>query len=151
LNVFQRAVIGQLLKQRLNFLFRRYTAPSISPPHAVSSFPRNSPPMRRLLIFLLTLTVMATAHKTPAPPSQFPNADELNQMAARCAPAPLEVDLSGLSAGDKKALAKLIEASRIVNTIFMEQLWSGNLALYQKLKQDKSPLGQARLRYFWIN
>src|SRR6516225_9214954 len=33
----------------------------------------------------------------------------------------------------------------------MEQLWSGNLALYHKLQQDKSPLGQARLHYFWIN
>jgi hypothetical protein len=94
---------------------------------------------------------MATAQKTPAPPSQFPNADELNRMAARFAPAPLEVDLSGLSAGDKQALAKLIEASKSLNEVFMEQLWSGNLALYHKLQQDKSPLGQARLRYFWIN
>src|SRR6516225_652428 len=33
----------------------------------------------------------------------------------------------------------------------MEQLWSGNLALYHKLQQDKSPLGQARFHYFWIN
>ncbi|HEY7404827.1 MAG TPA: hypothetical protein VIB39_14985 [Candidatus Angelobacter sp.] len=107
--------------------------------------------MRRLLTLLLTLTVMATAQKTPAPPSQFPNADELNRMAARFAPAPLEVDLSGLSAGDKQALAKLIEASKSLNEVFMEQLWSGNLALYHKLQQDKSPLGQARLRYFWIN
>jgi hypothetical protein len=106
--------------------------------------------MRRLLTFLLACTVMATAQKTPAPPS-FPDADELNQMAARFAPAPLNVDISGLSAGDRQALAKLIEASKIVNEIFMEQLWSGNLALYHKLQQDKSPLGQARLRYFWIN
>ncbi len=94
---------------------------------------------------------MATAQKTPAPPSQFPNADELNKMAARFATAPLQVDISGLSAGDQKALAKLIEAARIVNPLFMQQLWSGNLALYHKLQQDKTPLGQARLRYFWIN
>lgn len=72
-------------------------------------------------------------------------------MIARFAPAPLQVDLSGLSAGDKKALAKLIEAGHVVNHIFMQQLWSGNLALYHKLQQDKSPLGQARLHYFWIN
>jgi Peptidase family M49 len=39
----------------------------------------------------------------------------------------------------------------MVNHIFMQQLWSGDLALYQKLEQDKSPLGQARLHYFWIN
>jgi hypothetical protein len=110
--------------------------------------------MRRLLIFLLVSTIMATAQKPPTPASSstsFPNADELNQMAARFAPVNLEVDLSSLSAGDKKALAKLIEAGRIVNHLFMQQFWSGDLALYQKLQQDKSALGKARLHYFWIN
>jgi hypothetical protein len=106
--------------------------------------------MRRLPTFLLACTLMATAQKTPAPPS-FPDAQELNRMAARFAPAPLKVDLSGLSAGDKKALARLIEAGHVVNHIFMRQFWSGDLALYQKLQQDKSELGRARLHYFWIN
>ena len=106
--------------------------------------------MRLLLISLFAFTLMATAQKTPAPPS-FPDAQELNRMAARFAPAPLKVDLSGLSAGDKKALARLIEAGHLVNHIFMRQFWSGDLALYQKLQQDKSELGRARLHYFWIN
>jgi peptidase M49-like protein len=112
--------------------------------------------MRRLLTILFTLTLtlifthMATAQKTPAPPTS-PDAKELNRMAARFAPAPLNVDISGLSAGDKKALAKLIEASKIIDDIFMEQFWSGNPALYKKLQADKTPLGQARLHYFWIN
>jgi peptidase M49-like protein len=96
---------------------------------------------------------MATAQNPPttkATPSS-PNLEELNRMIARFAPAPLEVDISGLSAGDKKALAKLIEAARLTNDVFLDQLWSGNTALYHKLEQDKSPLGQARLHYFWIN
>jgi hypothetical protein len=96
---------------------------------------------------------MATAQNTPttpAPPST-PDLQELNRMIARFAPAPLEVDLSGLSAGDKKALATLVEAAEVVNHIFMQQLWSGDPALYHKLQQDKSALGQARLHYFWIN
>jgi hypothetical protein len=93
---------------------------------------------------------MATAQKTPAP-STFPGTDELNQMAARFAPARLDVDISGLSAGDKKALARLIGAGRIVNHLFMQQFWSGDLALYQKLQRDQTPLGKARLHYFWIN
>ena len=106
--------------------------------------------MRRLLIPLFAFSLMATAQKTPAPPS-FPDVQELNRMAARFAPAPLQVDLSGLSAGDRKALARLIEAGHLVNHIFMQQFWSGDLALYQKLQQDKSELGRARLHYFWIN
>jgi Peptidase family M49 len=106
--------------------------------------------MRRLLIFLVVTTIMATAQKTPAP-SSMPDAAELNRMAARFAPAPLDVDLSALSAGDKKALAKLVEAGHVSDHLFMQQFWSGNLALYQKLQQDKTELGQARLHYFWIN
>jgi len=107
--------------------------------------------MRRLLTLLTVFTIMATAQKNPAPSSSFPDADELNRMAARFAPAHLEVDTSGLSAGDKKALAKLVAAGKIVNHIFMQQFWSGDLALYQKLQQDHTPLGKARLHYFWIN
>jgi hypothetical protein len=80
-----------------------------------------------------------------------PGLDEFKQMAARFAPTPLEVSTAGLSSGDKKALVKLVQAARVVNHIFMQQIWSGDLALYQKLAQDKSPLGRARLHYFWIN
>ena len=61
----------------------------------------------KLLTFLLVSTIMATAQKTPAP-SAFPTADELNQMAARFAPAaaPLNVDLSGLSAAQAAAASQ---------------------------------------------
>src|SRR5262245_21870603 len=100
--------------------------------------------LRKLLLFIMA-TIITSAAQT------FPDTAELKRMAARFAPTPLVVDTSALSSGDKQALAKLVEAARIVNTLFMEQLWSGNLALYQKLQQDKSPLGQARLHYFWIN
>src|SRR5262249_52849968 len=96
-------------------------------------------------LFLL-MTTLLTAESATAP-----GLEELKQMAARFAPTRLEVDTSKLSAGDKKALIKLIEAARVVNHIFLQQLWSGNLELYRKLQQDKTPLGQARLHYFWIN
>ncbi|HEU5232192.1 MAG TPA: hypothetical protein VFU50_04980 [Terriglobales bacterium] len=81
----------------------------------------------------------------------FPDAAQLKQMIARFAPTPLEVDVNALSDGDKKALAKLIEASRVINDIFLTQLWSGNHAELAKLEKDSSPLGRERLHYFWIN
>ncbi len=80
-----------------------------------------------------------------------PDLEQLNKMTQRFAPTPLRVDISKLSEGDKKALPKLLDAARILNDIFMVQLWDGNLALRQKLEEDKSPLGKARLHYFWIN
>src|ERR1700690_1870374 len=33
----------------------------------------------------------------------------------------------------------------------MQQMWDGNPALYAKLQKDQTPLGKARLHYFWIN
>src|SRR5690242_10868266 len=105
--------------------------------------------MRQLFLAVLLLMTVSIAEEPRT--ASAPGLDELNQMAARFAPTPLEVDTSSLSAGDKKALVKLIQAARIVNHIFMQQIWNGDLALYQKLQQDKSPLGRARLHYFWIN
>ena len=108
--------------------------------------------MRLILSILAVVTLMSvlsSAQKTVSQSS--PDTAELKRMAARFAPTKMEVDISTLSAGDRQALAKLIEAAKIVNTIFMEQLWSGNLALYHKLQQDKTPLGKARLHYFWLN
>jgi hypothetical protein len=76
---------------------------------------------------------------------------DLQKMTARYATVALRADTSKLSAGDKAALAKLIEAGRVVNHIFLQQLWSGNFAMLKTLQQDTSPLGKARLEYFWLN
>lgn len=81
----------------------------------------------------------------------LPNLAQLQQMSARFASVKLHVDESGLSAGDRQALAKLVEAGRVMNSIFMDQLWSGDRALYAKLQKDATPLGKARLHYFWLN
>jgi hypothetical protein len=83
--------------------------------------------------------------------SAVPTLDELKKMQARFAPVKLEVDTSKLSPGDRAALVKLVEAAVELDHLFLTQFWSGNQALYAKLKEDKSPLGQARLSYFWLN
>jgi hypothetical protein len=108
--------------------------------------------MRKLaLILLLTTFIAAAQEKTSKPAPPIPDLAQLKAMTARFAPTPLRVDLSGLSARDRKALEKLVEAAKIVNHIFMQQFWSGDLATYQALQRDKTPLGEARLHYFWIN
>jgi len=90
------------------------------------------------LILLLAATVM-------------PDLTQLKQMDARFAPVKVQYDTSTLSAGDRNALAKLIEAARILNFLFMDQLWSGNRALYDQLQKDTSPLGKERSHYYWLN
>jgi hypothetical protein len=106
--------------------------------------------MRKLGLILLLFAVVAAAQEKKVAPA-IPDRAQLKTMTARFAPTPLRVDLSGLSAGDRQALEKLVEAAKIVNHIFMQQFWSGDLATYHALQQDKTPLGRARLDYFWIN
>jgi hypothetical protein len=60
-------------------------------------------------------------------------------------------DVAKLSAGDKKALAKLIEAAKVMDKIYARQVWSGNESLRRTLETDKSPRGKERLHYFNIN
>ena len=72
-------------------------------------------------------------------------------MIARYAPVELHADASKLSPGDQKALAKLLEAARVIDDIFLKQVWSGNVALRAQLVRDKSELGVARLHYFDLN
>ncbi len=106
--------------------------------------------MKTTVIFLMLLSTVMTVAQTKSK-AAFPDAAQLNRLAARFAPTPLQVDTNALSAGDKQALPKLIEAAQLLNVVFMKQYWSGNLATYEKLKADKTPIGQARLRYYWIN
>jgi hypothetical protein len=101
-------------------------------------------------LFLLLVLAILTPH-TFAAPAPGATLAELQQMSARFAPTPLQVDISKLSAGDHQALAKLVEAAKIMDTIFLQQAWSGNLAMRDQLKQDQTPLGQARFHYFWLN
>ncbi len=97
--------------------------------------------MKKLLLIIPMLAIAAN----------IPDLAQLDKMIARFTPTDLRADISKLSPGDRQALAKLIEASRVLDDIFLNQLWSGNQTLYAKLRRDTTPLGKARLHYFWIN
>ena len=80
-----------------------------------------------------------------------PDAARLQQMTARFAPTDIGADLSRLSDGDRRVLAKLVEASKIMDALFLRQVWAGNEAMLQDLVRDETPAGRARLHYFLIN
>ncbi|HEX4426758.1 MAG TPA: hypothetical protein VH079_15270 [Terriglobales bacterium] len=103
-----------------------------------------------VLVILLIggATIPAQAQKTGA---AAPGLTQLQKMTDRFAPTPMRVDTSKLSSGDQQALVKLIESARLLDDVFMRQMWSGNVALYSRLKKDTTPLGRARLHYFWLN
>jgi len=105
----------------------------------------------RVALILLALSAVCVPLALARARGSLPGQVELERMASRFAPTPLRVDVSRLSSGDRQALVKLVEAARIFDDVFLEQLWSGNIALYQRLQKDTSALGRARLHYFWMN
>ena len=76
---------------------------------------------------------------------------KLQTMTARFAPVDLTADLSGLADNERQALKRLVQASKILDALFLRQVWAGNEAMLLDLAADPSPLGQARLHYFILN
>ncbi|HEX7019051.1 MAG TPA: hypothetical protein VF159_03515 [Gemmatimonadaceae bacterium] len=107
----------------------------------------------RLAVVLVSGTLLAAAAQPTR--TSMPTLDELTRMAARYAPADIGADISALPANERDALAKLIEASRIIDAIFLRQVWAGNDAMLQDLARRTAgaddALADARLHNFLIN
>ena len=76
---------------------------------------------------------------------------ELARKIARFAPTSLTADTSKLTPKDRQALDKIIAAAKLLDPLFLRQVWSGNEALEKKLQADKTAAGRQRLHYFYIN
>ena len=100
--------------------------------------------MKTLFTILFTISAFAMQTKVFDVPT-------LEKMAARFAPTNITVDISSLPASERTALSKLVEAAKVIDGIFLRQVWAGNDALLLDLVRDQSPLGRARLHYFLIN
>ena len=106
--------------------------------------------MKTLFTFLacsiiLLLVSCMNQQKTASAPS--PLADK----AKRFVPTEITADVSKLSYGNRQALDKLIEATKLMDSIYLVQKWSGNMDLLAKLRADNSPAGKEKFNYFRIN
>jgi hypothetical protein len=89
----------------------------------------------------------------------MPTLAELQKMTARFAPADIGADVTGLPSNERDALARLVDAARIMDALFLRQVWAGNDAMLQDLAQRAAlPVGPrasrtaaARLHYFLVN
>src|SRR5262245_12625132 len=101
------------------------------------------------LCFALALSSHAApAADKPAATPALPDAAALNKLSARFAPVDLVVDVGPLPASERAALVELIAAAKIMDALFLRQVWAGNETLLLDLVRDRSPLGQARLQAF---
>jgi len=105
--------------------------------------------MRTPLVLLAALVASATSAATPAP--KTPGVEELRRLEAQYAPVDLSADLSKLPEGERLALARLVEASQVVDALFLRQEWAGADAMLLSLQDDPTPLGRARLGFFLRN
>jgi hypothetical protein len=82
---------------------------------------------------------------------QVSNDTPLAAKIRRFALTEVTADASRLSEGDRKALDKIIEAARLMDPLFLRQVWAGNEELKKRLEADTSREGRDRLHYFMIN
>jgi hypothetical protein len=100
----------------------------------------------------LTIALLAaTTAFAPAQNSGQPDLAKLEQMTARFAPTEITADVAKLSPNDRKVLARLVEASQIIDGIFLRQRWAGDPSMLLDLAGETSAEGRARLHYFILN
>ncbi|HEV7472622.1 MAG TPA: hypothetical protein VGN90_01160 [Pyrinomonadaceae bacterium] len=103
------------------------------------------------LSLLATLLFASISGMGKADSKRWAGDPELEKKTRRFAPTTLTANTARLSVGDRQALAKIIEAAKLLDPLFLRQVWSGNDELHKKLEADKSLRGRERLHYFLIN
>ncbi len=126
-------------------------APSIYRKGAAGDY-RISSPMQRIKSFIASLAfvgqLLMPGHAVAAVPAGDAEQARLESRQAIFAPVDLEADVSSLSANERQALAKLVQAAQVMDGLFLRQSWAGNEAMLLKLAADTTPLGRARLKTF---
>jgi Peptidase family M49 len=97
---------------------------------------------------ILVMGIMLTTLTAQKPEAGDP---DLARKIARFAPTTLTADTSKLAPKERQALDKIIAAAKLLDPLFLRQVWSGNEALEKKLQADKTALGRQRLHYFYLN
>jgi Peptidase family M49 len=109
-----------------------------------------------LILISAALAAVTTGDIVTQAATQAPGSD-LRAMTARFAPADISADVTQLPDNERRALVKLVEAARLMDGLFLRQVWAGNDALQQQLAHDAaagSPGAREaldRLHYFLIN
>jgi hypothetical protein len=112
-------------------------ASACAPPPAPPAPPRPTDPV-----------ATATATPTAVAPIPAPDDTGLRGKIAQFVPAVITADVSTLPEGEKRAMDRIIAASRLLDPVFDRQTWAGNPALRARLAQDTSDHGKAVLAYF---
>ena len=67
------------------------------------------------------------------------------------APVDIGADIASLPRSERSALARIIEAARIMDGLFLEQVWAGNPSLLLALQGERGAASRAQLAFFLLN
>jgi len=108
--------------------------------------------MFSVLVCLLSITVLGTVRGSAQVRTQGDvTRTTIDDKIRRFVPVEISGDLTGLSINDRRALSKLVEATKLVDSIFLRQVWSGNSQVHCTLEANDSPWGADIRHYFNIN
>jgi hypothetical protein len=105
--------------------------------------------LKTILSLIITMGIVSTT--LTAQKNKAAEDPELAKKIARFAPTYLTADVKKLTPEDRQALKKIIDAAKLLDPLFLRQVWNGNAALEKKLLADKSAAGHQRLHYFYVN
>jgi hypothetical protein len=109
------------------------------------------------LAAVLALGASGCQKKEPVP-AAAPPAVEVSQAVpdiakrlAQFAPTPISADLTALSPEDRLVLDRLIDASKLLNEVYLRQAWTGNPELRAELERLQGPDAADVREYFKLN
>jgi hypothetical protein len=95
--------------------------------------------------------VLSCAPPQEGPATQVGEEPDVGARLARFAPTELRADLSGLEEADRQVLAELVTAARMMDEIFLRQVWSGNPEIRARLATLEGPDAETARAYFEVN
>ncbi|MGZ5437530.1 MAG: dipeptidyl-peptidase 3 family protein [Pyrinomonadaceae bacterium] len=103
-----------------------------------------------VLIFVFSTAATMAQARVPARP-RASDPGSLPAKIRRFSPTVLTASTARLAPKDRLALRKIIAAAKLLDSLFLRQVWLGNEALKRKLEADRTPMGRMLLHYFLIN
>ena len=108
--------------------------------------------MSKMLMFIFGMMIILNCNSTSEKPMDFQKADlqHIQTQLEKFAPVTIAYDKSFLSEQDQQVVLKLVEASRLIDQIFLQQVYSQNESLKKALLKSKDHDIKPYLDYFNI-
>ena len=103
-----------------------------------------------LLITMAAILISCTEKQNQTPQNDSEETSMLKEKIAKFIPVEIKYDENLLSDREKVVLEKLYRASKIIDEIFLEQVYSKNNQIKAELKNNKSEITNLQLQYFNI-